>query len=357
MPVSKLAGKVQTVLGVIDPENLGITLPHEHFLSDLSVRFIEPREASGIPLARKPVTELNLGWLHYHPLNNRDNLQLYDEEIAISEGIRYKHFGGKSVVDLTNIGIARDPLGLARISRATGLNIIMGSGYYSYVTWPPGPKLSEESIAEEIVRDITVGAGNTGVRAGIIGEIGTEWPICDEERMSLRASARAQRETGAAINVHSGNSPDCPFEIIRELDKGGADISRVVISHVDSRVFDHDIEVRLAKTGCYLEYDCFSFEGYYPRRMVLSEVNPIKCDMPNDAQRINRIMALIDKGFLNQILISQDRAFKSQLWHYGGPGYAHILENVVPLMREKGMTEEQIQTLMVDNPRRLLTFV
>jgi phosphotriesterase-related protein len=357
MSIKELAGKIQTVLGTIAPDDLGVTLPHEHFLADFSVRFIEPEEASNKLLARKPVTELGRGWLQYHPMSNMDNLQILDVPVATSEGLRFKHFGGDSVVDVTNIGIGRDPLGLARVSRATGLNIIMGSGYYTEETCPQLKNLTEEKITEEIVRDITAGVGNTGVRAGIIGEIGTEWPIRDSEKMSLRAAAQAQRQTGAAINVHSGNSPDCPFQIIETLSNAGADISRVVISHVDSRIFDHDTEVRLAKTGCYLEYDTFSFESYYQRRMVLSEANPIKCDMPNDAGRINRIMALIEKGFLNQILISHDQSLKYRLWHYGGPGIAHILENVLPLMREKGMSEEHIHAILVENPGRLLQFI
>jgi len=207
------------------------------------------------------------------------------------------------------------------------------------------------------VRDITVGVGNTGIRAGIIGEIGIDWPMRDEERMSLRASARAQKETGAPLNIHPGNSPDSPFQILEELDGAGADISRVVIDHVASRLFDHDTRVKLARTGCYLAYDDFSFEGWYPGRMVLSEANPIKCDLPNDAERINQIMVLIDEGFLNQILISHDHCLKHRLWYYGGPGYAHILENVVPLMREKGMPEEHIHALLIENPKRFLQFI
>jgi len=114
----------------------------------------------------------------------------------------------------------------------------------------------------------------------------------------------------------------------------------------------------LAKTGCFIEYDTFSIEGFGERvRMVLSEANPVKADWPSDAQRVNAIMSLIDEGFLNQILISSDMCRKHRLWSYGGPGYAHILQNVVPLMREKGMPEEHIHTLLVENPKRLLQFV
>ena len=354
----ELTGKVQTVLGVIDPEDLGVTLPHEHFLIDMSVWFQEPPAASEKLYAHQTVSLENLGWIRYHPFSNLDNVKLIDEEIAIDEGLRYKKAGGNSVVDMTNIGLSRDPLALSRISRATGLNIIMGSGYYVEEAQPPGLKLTEDMIAEEIIHDITVGVENTGIRAGVIGEIGhSSKPLSDGEKTALRAASYAQKQTGAIINIHPNQSPDSPFEIIEMLDKAGADISRVVMSHVDRTLVQHPDRVRLAKTGCYIEYDLFSFESYYPKRIVVSESNPIKGDLPNDAQRINHIMALIDEGFLNRILISHDHCFKTRLWHYGGPGYAHILENVVPLMREKGMAEEHIHTIIAENPKRMLTFI
>lgn len=370
----ELRGKVQTVLGAIAPDDLGITLPHEHFLVDMQCFFTEPTTATERLLAHQPVSLENLGWIRYHFLSNMDNLRLEDEQLAISEALRYKHAGGNSVVDVTSIGAGRNPMALARISQATGLNIIMGTGYYLEETWPPN--LTEEIMVQQMIRDITVGVNDTGIRAGIIGEIGTEMlggieagykqklggepnakRLGDNYRMLLRAVAHAQQETGAAINIHPGHSPALPFEIIEVLSEAGADITRVVMSHIERTIFDHKIRVELAKTGCYLEYDTFSWEGYHPVRHVLSEENPVKCDLPNDATRVNEIMALIDEGFLNQILISHDHCTKHRLWSYGGPGYAHILKNVVPLvMREKGMTEEQIHTILVENPKRLLTF-
>ena len=374
MKKSELSGKVQTVLGLTAPENLGITLPHEHLLVDLAIFFNEPTDPNEKLLAHQPVSLENLGWIRYHFLNNLDNLRLGDEQLAISEALRYKHAGGNSVVDVTTIGAGRNPMALVRISQATGLNIIMGTGYYLEETWPPN--LTEEIMAEQMIRDITVGVDSTGIRSGIIGEIGTEMlggieagyrqkvgkesntkRLGDSYRMLLRAVAYTQKETGAAINIHPGHSPALPFEIIEVLSEAGADITRVVMSHIERTIFDHKIRVELAKTGCYLEYDTFSWEGYHPVRHVLSEENPVKCDLPNDATRVNEIMALIDDGFLNQILVSHDHCTKHRLWSYGGPGYAHILETVVPLvMREKGMTENQIHTILVENPKRLLTF-
>ena len=358
MSMPELEGKAQTVLGVIDSESLGVTLPHEHFIIDMSVWFREPEATSEKQIAYQPVGLENLGWINYHPFSNVDNVRLMNEELAVKEVLRYQRRGGNSVVDLTTVGLGRDPLALARISRATGLNIIMGSGYYAEEAKPQGVRLTEEMITEEIVRDITVGAGNTGIQAGIIGEIGIGlWPLTEGEKRTLRAVARAQQQTGAAVNIHPGNSPNSPFEIIDVLDRAGADVTRVVISHIERTVVEHNIRVKLAKTGCYLEYDLFGFEGWYPshRRMVVSEDNPKKADLPNDAERINQIMALINEGFLRQILISTDNCMKNRLYQYGGPGYAHILDNVVPLMREKDVPEEHIRMLVVENPKRLLT--
>lgn len=351
MSRSELTGKVQTVLGPIAPEDLGITLPHEHLISDGSCWFVEPSEATEKAMVHHPVTLDILWWLRYHLFQNMDDLLLLDEQEAIKEAIHFKLAGGNSIVELSNIGLGRDPAALARISRATGLNVIMGSGYYLAVSH--GPEMdakTEEEITDEIVRDIMVGAGDSGIRSGIIGEIGCSWPLADNERKSLRAAARAQQLTGAALNVHPGQGEEAAMEIVKILGDAGADLTRTVVDHIDRAVRDPQNRIKLAKTGCYLEYDLFGREGYYP-------VHHRIIDLPNDAQRINEITELINKGYLSQMLISQDIWNKTQCCAYGGWGYAHVLRDTIPVMRVKGMTEEQIHTIMVENPRRLLTFV
>jgi phosphotriesterase-related protein len=350
-------GQVQTVLGLIAPEELGVTLPHEHFLVDSTVWFREPTACSEKFLAHQPVNLENLGWVRYHPMSNLDNMLLDDERVAIDEGLRFKYAGGGTVVDLTSLGLGRDPLALARISRATGLNVVMGCGYYVEEAQRGAAPLTEDAITDSIVRDLEVGVDATGIRAGIIGEIGIGgWPMRQSERSALQAVAHAQQETGAPVNIHPGNSPNSPFEIVEVLLKAGADITRVVISHVERTIVRHEVYVELAKSGCYLEFDGFSFEGWYQRRMVVSEENPIKADFPNDAGRIDEIMALISDGFLTQILISHDHCMKYRLWRYGGPGYSHLLDNVMPLMQEKGLQDSDIREIMLENPKRLLPF-
>jgi phosphotriesterase-related protein len=351
MSRSELTGKVQTVLGLIAPEDLGITLPHEHLVSNGSCWFVEPGEATEKAMVHHPVTLDILWWLRYHLFQNMDDLLLLDEQEAIKEAIHFKLAGGDSIVELSNIGLGRDPAALAHISRATGLNVIMGSGYYLAVSHGPGMDAkTEEEITDEIVRDIMVGVGSSGIRSGIIGEIGCSWPLADNERKSLCAAARAQQLTGAALNVHPGQGEEAAMEIVKILDDAGADLTRTVIDHIDRAVRDPEDRIKLAKTGCYLEYDLFGREGYYPiqRRVI---------DLPNDAQRINEIIELINKGYLSQILISQDIWNKTQRCAYGGWGYAHILRDTLPVMRVKGMSEEQVHTIMVENSRRLLTFV
>ena len=348
-----LVRKAQTVLGAIDAANLGVTLPHEHLWCDAKCTFIEPSEANEKALAYKPVSLENLSWLRYQPGKNIDNVSLLNEQVAINEAMLFKQTGGNTIVDVTPCNIDRNPKALASISRATGLNVIMGSGYYTAPSHSSEiSSKSEEDIAEEIVRDITVGVGDSGIRAGIIGEIGGSWPLQDSERKVMRAATRAQRLTGAPVTIHPGFSPKSPFEIVEVLANAGADLNRVIISHLDVRIRDHRELCRLAETGCYIEYDAFAQEGQaalFPTSDVF--------DAPNDVQRIYEIRQMIDEGYLNQILISHDICQKTQLVCYGGWGYAHISNYMVPMMLSRGITKEQINAIMVENPKRLLCFV
>ncbi|MFC1950540.1 phosphotriesterase [Chloroflexota bacterium] len=353
MKQTGLTEKAQTVLGAIDADSLGVTLPHEHLLIDATIWCVEPAEATEKALVHQPVCLENLWWIRTHSWGyNIDDSQLLDEQVAIKEALLYKLAGGNTIVELSNIGLARDPLGLARIARATGLNIIMGAGYYIGPTHPAElANKSEEEIAQRIVRDIIVGVGDTGVKAGIIGEIGCSTPLQEGERKVLRASAIAQRHTGAAINIHNEYEKQA-LEITEILSDAGADLSRTVLSHVAGWGDSPASLPKLLEAGCYLEYDFFGQD-------VVSLSVPLEgrvIDMPSDAQSINSIIQLIDEGYLNQILVSHDVGLKHLLTTYGGFGYAHILRDVVPVMRMKGMSDEQIHTLLVDNPKRFLSF-
>ena len=196
MSLQDVTGKIQTVLGLIEPSELGITMTHEHLLIDLMSYFTVPEEASCRAFADQEVTMEGLGKIGKSWSLTKSNLKQYDINLAIDEIRMYKYMGGESVVDTTNVGLARDPLALARISRATELNIIMGSSYYVPISHPPGTgEKSEQQIAEEIIRDVTIGVGDTGVKAGVIGEIGCFYPLSETEKRILRGSAVASNET------------------------------------------------------------------------------------------------------------------------------------------------------------------
>ncbi len=342
-------GKVQTVLAAVDGESLGITSTHEHIIWDMSTYFEEPAAASDRRLARQPVSMENLHLIRPRPHINIDNMIQADEKLAVSELMHFKLAGGGTMVELSQKGLARDPLALARVSRETGVNIVMGSGYYVAISHPDDMDgKTEEDIADEIVRDITVGVGDTGIKSGIIGEIGCSLPLTDNERKVLRGCAIAQRRTGAPINIHPSIDDKVMLEEIAILKEAGADLSRVAISHIDGFGYSLETRLKVLEEGCYLEYDGFGqalFHFFYMGRIA---------NAMSDMQKITDIIELIEKGYLNQIVMAQDFCFKCDLAAYGGYGYAHIMKNLLPFMRAKGMTEEQIHALLVDNPRQLL---
>ncbi|MBN1829163.1 MAG: aryldialkylphosphatase [Deltaproteobacteria bacterium] len=343
--------KAQTVLGLVDGGDLGITLPHEHLLIDMAVWFMEPKEAELVKLAYAPVSLENISWIMYNQYNNLDNLKLLDADMAARELMLFKKEGGKTIVDVTTANLGRDPLALARLSRTTDLHVVMGSGYYVGAAQDQDiDRKSEEEIGEEIAKDIQDGVDGTGVKAGIIGEIGCSWPLQGGEKKILRACARAQNVTGAAITIHPGRHEDSPMEIISVLSEAGADVSRVIMGHIDRTGFLLETIRKLAKTGCYLQYDIFGGNPFYPLHFGLF-------NRPCDRERIEQIQILMHEGYIEQILMSQDTCLKSKLVCYGGQGYGHILRNIVPQMLARGVTKEQIRLMMVENPKRVLAFV
>jgi len=346
-----MSGKVQTVLGAIEPSQLGITMTHEHLFIDLTCYMKMPDEASERYYWDKPLTIDMLGSIGKRWMWNTDINLLLDERIAIEEVLKYKYAGGQAVVDTTSIGIARDPLGLARISRATGLNVIMGASHYVPVSYPADmDRRTEDQITDYIVRDVTVGVGDTGVKAGVIGEVGNFWPTSATEKKVLRASARAQVATGAPILIHPGFHPDSLPSILKDLYGAGADLAHLVMGHLDGFRDMDDIK-RVADTGCFLEYDVFGSED-----TVWGAVAHQEIWVPSDVQRMENLEKIIEMGYLDRILIAQDVCFKTGWRRYGGKGFAHILENIVPRMRKRGWTEEQIHTVLVDNPARAFAF-
>jgi phosphotriesterase-related protein len=366
-PASR-TGKIQTVTGLIDPGALGVCLTHEHLRVDLSGLLPPPNTATARGFYAKPVSAEAAAYCRNYSDFSTAHHRLDSMETAVEELGLFKQHGGHSMVDLSLSGIYRDPVGLRRISRAAGVHVVMGCGFYVAAAHPP--ELSdwrEQQITEMIVADIVEGAAaeeesrstgkgvvhrrNTGVRAGVIGEIGCSSPLHDDERTCLRAAAQAQRQTGACVFVHPGREETAPLEILDELRSAGADLERVVLAHLDRTVFNRDTLKEVAETGAYLSYDLFGNypSGFYPH-------NP-KVQLLNDAGRVADIEWMIERGWTEQILISHDIAQSFRLAKWGGHGYHYILAEIVPQMRMRGVSEEEIDQILVGNPRALLTMV
>ena len=352
-------GLIQTVTGLIKPDELGITLTHEHLLFDSSYKETKlpigytsqiPTEASLRDLYYKPVSFETLGWIRHHGIHNIDNGKLLDINTAIEEVDLFKQYGGGTLVDVTSIGIARDPIGLARISRHTGVNVVMGASFYVDAAHPVNmDEISEDEIFEKIVEDITEGVDGTGIKSGIIGEVGCSWPLTDNELKVLRASGRAQLATGAPLLIHPGRHETSPFEIIDILKEVGTDLTRTVMGHIERTIFKREDFERLAETGCYVEWDIFGTEQSY----YLPSPN---IDMPNDATRMDQIGWLLEGGYEDKIVIAHDICSKQRLIKYGGHGYFYIISHIVPRMRSRGFSDDTIDKILIDNPKSILAF-
>ena len=301
------AATVMTVRGPVPVADLGIVLPHEHVFIDLL------REYRGTGL-------------------------LADEGLAIDELARFRAAGGRTLVDCTSEGLGRSPEALRRVSEATGLSIVMGAGHYrrAYLDEALIDARSVDQLADGIVRDLEAGVGETGIRAGIIGEIGCDRTISAVEERVFRAAARAHRRTGVTITTHAARWPvgEAQLDLLAEE---GVDPGRVIIGHCDM-VPDPAYHVRLARRGAWVQFD--TIQG-------LHEVDV--------RRRLAWIRGLVDAGLEGRLLLSHDVCLTSDLAAYGGPGYAYLLTGFRDRMLEAGFPESLLTTLMADNPRRALT--
>ena len=186
---------------------------------------------------------------------------------------------------------------------------------------------------------------------GVIGELGCSWPLKKEEKKVLSAAARVQKITGIPISIHPGQHHDSPFEILGVLTAAGGQPNHIIMSHLERTLPDYEYMEKLAKTGCYMEFDAFGKEGYFSA----AAKTDLSIDIPNDHYRINMIFQLMQGGYDDQILVSQDICTKDMMTLYGGYGYAHILKRAVPIMRIKGMTEKNIMKILKDNPQKIFT--
>jgi phosphotriesterase-related protein len=302
---------VVTVCGPVDPATLGVTLSHDHVLLD--------------------------GWSIFRSYS----AIMDDEALATDELRRYRKLGGDAICDPTNIGLGRDPVALRRISEASGVHVVMGAGWYREVTYPADlDRRSTDDLADQLVRELTVGVGDTNIRAGFIGEIGTERGFISpiEERV-FRAAARAHRRTGCPVMTHTTHFGELALEQLALLAEEGVNAERVIVSHMgDRREFGPLLAV--AATGAWLSVDNLGFVVNYAPLEV----------------RADNIARLWAEGYGERVMLGNDTCETGQLVANGGPGYGNVIERILPLLRDRGLGEREFHQMQVVNPARAFAY-
>jgi phosphotriesterase-related protein len=336
---------VQTVSGPVSADRLGVTLMHEHLLMSFASWHHPPTTASRLTLRDRQVSIEILGELRLDPFVNLDNMQQHDVELAVREVQQFADLGGQTVLDPTNRGIGRDPQALLAISRRTGLNVVLGSGYYLEASHPPIVRqMSVDDIAAEIERDLNEGIDDTGLRAGFIGEIGVSARFTAEEQKVLRGAARAQQRCRVPLMIHLPGWERLAHRVLDTVGEEGAAFPQVILCHMNPSWRDFEYQTSLANRGAYLEYDMISMDFYYADQ---------NAQCPSDEDNAAAIHRLLGAGFADRLLLSQDVFLKMMLTSYGGFGYGYILRHFVPRLRRLGVSPETICALLVDNPRRI----
>lgn len=337
------SGKIMTVQGAIAADQLGVTLMHEHILNDCRCWWHAPRTPERQYLAEGFVCMEILSELRQDPFVNKHNITLDDEPLAIAELKDFATAGGQTVVEPTCQGIGRNPLALRRISEATGLNIVMGAGYYLASSHPEKVAgLTVEAIADEIVHEALHGVDGTDVRIGLIGEIGVSADFTAAEEKSLRGAAQAQVRTGLPLMVHLPGWLRLGHRVLDIVADEGADLNHTVLCHMNPSHADITYQSELADRRAFIEYDMIGMDFFYADQQV-------QCPSDEDAAR--SIVTLAEGGYLDRILLSHDVFLKMMLTRYGGNGYAYILKHFLPRLKRHGLDDATLQTLMRDNPR------
>lgn len=319
---------VETATGAVDASELGITLPHEH----LFINLMRERRGDGL---------------------------VNDEALLVEELSVFARQGGGTIWDLTTAeltpgsttdaspwfraaspGETRAPenvRAVARVSEATGVKVVLGTGHYRdpFLDRDLFDRSTIDELAADLVRDLTDAIPGTGVRAGIIGEIGADqWFVSALEERSFRAAARASVATNALLYTHAARWPvgHAQLDILAHE---GVDPGRVVVGHVDT-VPEPGFALQLIERGVSVGFDTINTANEDAVRF-----------------RIREIVSLLRAGHVEKVLLSHDVCLVSQLRAYGGNGFGFILGGFKDALLATGVTEEEFRIMTVANPARL----
>ncbi|WP_433346439.1 phosphotriesterase family protein [Microtetraspora malaysiensis] len=325
-----------TATGAVEGARLGTTLMHEHVFINLL------REYRGTGL-------------------------IQDLPLMRSELERYREAGGVTLVDVTSAeltwGASPDPGGvygarppasaehtaehtrapdnvaaLHELSVATGVRIVLGTGHYrDPYLGDDFDRKSVDAISELLVRDLVEGFAGTRIRAGLIGEVGSDqWFISAREERNLRASARASRRTNAVISTHAARWPVGRRQLDLLLEEGVSPV-RVIIGHCDT-VNIPEYHLDLARSGCYVQFDTIRPGAEFALNT-----------------RVSHIVSLIRAGFIDSILLSHDVCGRDHLHAYGGGGFDYISRHFAKRLAQAGVDAGELDHILIENPRRALS--
>lgn len=304
--------KVRTVLGDIDPQEIENTLIHEHLVMDLTQN-------------RHDTTSI---------LGTEETLA-----VQLAELNELKNLGFNTIVELTNIGMGRNPLKLKQIAETTGFNIVVGTGFYKEDMYPEMAfSLSEGEISELLANEVEAGIEGTGIKAGLFGEIGSSHNrITPVEEKIFRAAAKSQKRTGAAISTHC-ELGTMGFAQMKILDREGVNPARVSFGHQDLNLNQKE-QRELLRWGAFIQFDTIGKTRYQ-----------------SDEARLKNLLELLDAGFEDQIMVSGDISRKTYLKEFGGYGYTHVYSWFIEKLQSHGVNQTVIRKLLIENPRRFLSF-
>jgi phosphotriesterase-related protein len=312
---------VETTGGPIDVEDLGLTLIHEHFrTTDEAGRFQFPH--------------------------------LYDEdeewERAIADAEAVKGHGVKTVVEPSAMFLHRDAAFSKRVADASGLQVVLATGIYTYEHLPQFLlNRDEDAIAAIFVHEIENGIQGTGIKPAFIKCAADEPGLTPNIEKIHRAAARASVQTGKPIMAHSRPASGTGPEQMRIFDEEGVDPGKVQIAHTGDTDDLGYIEKLLA-TGCWIGMDRYGLDIFLPTQ-----------------QRQATVLALLEQGHADRMFLSQDycstidwfpREVQDYLKQNEVPKWSmtFLFEEVIPELKERGMTDDQLEQMMVENPKRWL---
>lgn len=344
-------GTVMTVLGPVAARDLGITLPHEHLSNDLSSCLTQPAHRFTAHLVDEHVSASSQWALRQDPYCCRDNVAPKPVPEVTQEARAFADIGGRTIVDATGSrSIGRDPQALVEIAQRSGLHVVMSTGpYLERFEREAISARSVDRIRDGILADLQVGVSvdvvEEPIRAGMIGEIGISCDFTPAEHASLRAGAAAQRESGAAMNIHMPGWQRRGHEVLDiAVDEMGADPARISLAHSDPSGADTVYQRELLARGVMLEFDMIGLDITFPGEGISPAVH----------ETADAVTGLIADGHADQILLSHD-LFLKQMWtRHGGNGFLLVPTAFLAMLGERGVPQNVAEQLVTTNPQRIL---